>query len=225
MSQPKIKICGLRERVHLDAACAGGADYVGLVFVEKSPRAMAVDAAAELVTAMRQQGVDHVDVVGLFVNESIDNVLKVVDAVGLDVVQLHGEESPADVAALQMKRPGLRVFKAVPAKQEAIEAWRGLNSFDPRVQLEALLIDTPRTSADALTGGSGEAFDWSMLAALDRDGLPPIMLAGGLTPKNVGEAIEVTQPWGVDVSSGVERERGVKDEALIRAFCEAAQSE
>ncbi|MEZ6192839.1 MAG: phosphoribosylanthranilate isomerase [Phycisphaerales bacterium] len=130
------------------------------------------------------------------------------------IIQLHGDESRAFVESFA----GIRVFKAVPFDPVKIDLWR-----NPPRNVAALLIDAP-TRPGELTGGSGRAFDWEALANLDKTGLPPIVLAGGLTPENVAEAIRTARPFAVDVSSGVEASRGVKDPALIRAFCDAVHS-
>jgi phosphoribosylanthranilate isomerase len=132
-------------------------------------------------------------------------------------VQLHGHETPAQVAAVRAALPAeVAVWKAVPFATDALELWRG------RPDVQAVLLDAPARPGEA-TGGTGRTVDWSAVREVDRAGLPPLMLAGGLTPTNVAEAIGVVRPWGVDVSSGVESSRGVKDLQKIRAFCDAAR--
>lgn len=217
-TRTRVKVCGVRD-VGTAAVCAeAGVDAVGLVFVRRSPRAVAVPEAAAVVRSLRGFGLHAPEPVGLFCDHPLNFVREVAAAAGLRTVQLHGCESPADVAALA--RDGLTVWKAVPFAPDRLARWAGLPG------LAALLVDAPPPGASegALTGGHGQAFDWHALAAVDRAGLPPLWLAGGLTPHNVAEAVRVVRPCGVDVSSGVEAARGVKDPAKVRAFAEAARS-
>ena len=130
------------------------------------------------------------------------------------MVQLHGDEDDDYIDAFVGFAP---IIKALPFDPERIERFRG----DGR--LHALLVDSGGGDGPC-AGGSGEALDWEALAQLDRAGLPPLMLAGGLTPGNVGEAIRLVRPFAVDVSSGIEAERGVKDRDLMTAFCEAVRA-
>lgn len=159
-----------------------------------------------------------VEPIGLFVDQPAAVVRETAAVVGLRTVQLHGQEQPDDVEALAP----LRVIKAMgfgPQRvSEMLAPWRGGVE-----NLAAVLWDAPPTAADTLTGGSGRSFDWAALAAVDTRGLPEAILAGGLTPDNVAEAIRVVRPYAVDVSSGVESARGVKDAGLIRAFCAAVR--
>ncbi|MEM9914237.1 MAG: phosphoribosylanthranilate isomerase [Planctomycetota bacterium] len=199
-------------------AAEAGADFIGLNFVEASPRYVDPAVAREIASALPQR----VTAVGLFCNHSIEHIAEVVEAVGFQTAQLHGEETPAFAKQLH----DLKILKALPfdpaTLANPLDGWRTLGD-----QLTGLLIDTPPQPDATITGGSGHAFDWSRLAAFDRSGgfagLPPYLLAGGLTPDNVGEAIRTTRPWGVDVSSGVESSRGVKDPSLIKAFFEAVR--
>lgn len=216
MSQrTRIKICGVRTVEHALVAAEAGADAVGLVFVERSPRVVTVEQAAKIVMALPP----FVEPVGLFVDEPATEVVRIAHAVGLRTVQLHGREGPAGVHQLAP----LRVLKSIGFDPghilEKLQAWRG-----PAQNLMGLLYDaaTPR---DGLPGGTGETLPWAELAALrdhgELDGIPPMVLAGGLTPGNVGEAVRTVQPYAVDVSSGVESSRGEKDADRIRAFCAA----
>lgn len=213
MHRTRIKICGVRTPEVALAAARAGADWVGLVFVDRSPRQVTVAEARAVVRALPAT----VDPVGLFVDAPAERVREVAAAVGLRTVQLHGDETPEQVASLE----GLRVLKAVAFNGGAnLEWWRGV------ANVVGLLVDTPPVDAGALPGGSGRAFDWAALArwrAQAGDDLPPMFLAGGLTPANVAEAIATVRPYGVDVSSGVESARGVKDAALIEAFCAAVR--
>ena len=209
----RIKICGLRT---LDAAlCAAesGADAVGFVFVERSPRCITATEARAIISKLPAL----VEPVALFADAPADQILSICDAIGVRTVQLHGRETIADVDALS----DLRVIKAINFGDASQASW--LSSTAP-AHVVGLLIDAPATpQAAGLTGGGGHAFDWAALASLNRSALPPIILAGGLTPLNVGDAITIAHPYAVDVSSGVESSRGIKDLAKIRAFCAAVQ--
>ncbi|MEO0477182.1 MAG: phosphoribosylanthranilate isomerase, partial [Planctomycetota bacterium] len=181
-----------------------------LVFVEKSPRHVTVEQAQAVVQALPDDTVS----VGLFVDIPGEAMCEIMQSVGLTVAQLHGYESIDDLDPLF----GYPAWKALPFDehfQHTASTW----DHDPRV--EALLIDTPPTGE--LTGGSGMTFDWAGLVKVKGHLAKPIILAGGLTPDNVGDAIRTVRPYAVDVSSGVESARGVKDAGLIRAFCEAVQ--
>ena len=208
----------MRDGATAAAAAAAGADAVGLVFVPGSPRRVTTDQARNIVCGLPP----FVEPVGLFLDASADHIRHTADVVGLQVVQLHGRETPGLVAQLAP----LRAIKAVAFDQEKtadhLEPWVGA-----RHSLAGLLLDAPVVDRGAVApgGGTGRVFDWDRLAAFKRsgglDGLPPLVLAGGLTPQNVGRAIALVSPYAVDVSSGVEAGRGVKDNALIQAFCQA----
>jgi phosphoribosylanthranilate isomerase len=207
----QVKICGLRRPEHIQAAAAAGARYVGLVFFPKSPRAVSADEAAALVP--------HVPVgmarVGLFVDPDDAMLDAVLGKVPLDIIQLHGSESPDRVAQVKALT-GLPVMKSVglsgPADLSALT--------DYGLVADMLLVDAKPPQDAVLPGGNGLSFDWRLLVG--RKWLRPWMLAGGLTPQNVAEAIRLTGAPAVDVSSGVETEPGIKDEGLIRAFVAAA---
>ncbi|WP_295045970.1 phosphoribosylanthranilate isomerase [uncultured Paracoccus sp.] len=207
----QVKICGLRRPDHIDTAAQAGARYVGLVFFPKSPRAVSVDEAALLVPHVPL----GVATVGLFVNPDDTLLDQVLGRVPLDIIQLHGSESPDRVAQIKALS-GLPVMKAVglsgPDDLPALT--------DYGLAADMLLVDAkPPKDAD-LPGGNGLSFDWRLLVG--RKWLRPWMLAGGLTAQTVAEAIRLTGAPAVDVSSGVETEPGVKDAGLIRAFIAAA---
>lgn len=206
-----VKICGLTTPDDVDAAVQAGARYLGFVFFAKSPRAVTTDSAAALALRV-PPGVMRV---GLFVNADDDFLASVLDHVALDMIQMHGTESPARVAAVKA-RFGLPVMKAVgvSSPQDLDALW------DYGLVADQLLVDAKPPKEAALPGGNGVAFDWRLLVG--RKWLKPWMLAGGLTPDNVAQAIRLTAAQAVDVSSGVERAPGVKDPALIRAFVAAA---
>jgi phosphoribosylanthranilate isomerase len=221
MTRTRIKICGLREPDHAKLAGDLGVDAIGLVFAKGSPREVDARTAEQVIAAAPA----FVEVVGLFVNAKAEVIKQLVAALGLHTVQLHGTDSPDDVASLAP----VRVIKSVPVRSgsldEALTPWR-----NPPANLAGLLYDAPPPADATLpgqAGGSGHAFDWSHLkAARDRNeliGLPPLILAGGLTADNVADAIAIVEPFAVDVSSGVESERGIKDTARMRAFCDAVR--
>ncbi len=220
MPRTRIKICGIRRPDDALAAAHAGADAIGLVFVERSPRRITVDEAKRIIRALPP----FVEPIGLFVDDPPATVRGIADELRLRTVQLHGREGAGYVAQLD----GLKVVKALSFDEghaaEKIQPWR-----DGCKNLTGILWDAvPPQEAAELTGGSGRSFDWAALAALQDtgqlDGLPPTILAGGLTPLNVGDAIATVRPYAVDVSSGVEGERGVKDADKIRAFCDAARA-
>ena len=207
----QVKICGLTRPEHVAAAVEAGAAFVGFVFFPKSPRNLTPEAAATLALEV-PPGVARV---GLFVNPD-DALLDVVLAVvPLDILQLHGSETPDRVAEIKA-RTGLPVMKAVgvAGPQDLDALW------DYGLVADMLLVDAKAPKDAALPGGNGLAFDWRLLVG--RKFLTPWMLAGGLTPDNVAEAVRLTGARMVDVSSGVESAPGEKDGALIRDFVAAA---
>ncbi|MBY0334764.1 MAG: phosphoribosylanthranilate isomerase [Acetobacteraceae bacterium] len=209
----QVKICGLNDAEGLDAAVAAGADMVGLVFYSPSPRAVTPAAAAAL--SARHAGTGPLRV-GLFVDATDEAIAAVLAALPLDILQLHGEEDPARCAAIRA-RFGLPVMKALGIATR--EDLARLEAYAPAV--DRFLLDARPPPGASLPGGNAAAFDWHILAgqAVPR----PWLLAGGLTPGNVAEAIRVSGAPGVDVSSGVERARGVKHPALIAGFVAAAR--
>ena len=196
------KICGVRD-VETALVCArAGADAVGLVFAQGSPRLVTPERAAEIARALPP----FVTAVGLFVDTPEDEVVRVSGACRLGMVQLHGGESP-EVCARVGEATGLPVMRAVRFDErtirETIDRYSGSCS--------ALLVD-------GSSGGRGERCDWTALAPYVETSAVPIVVAGGLSPENVGECVRMTGAYGVDVSSGVESARGVKDHALIELF-------
>ncbi|MFZ1726485.1 MAG: phosphoribosylanthranilate isomerase [Albidovulum sp.] len=207
----RVKICGLRDAANLAAAVDMGAAYVGFVFFQKSPRHLGIPSAAKLAVDV-SPGVAKV---ALTVNASDAELDAITGSVPLDMLQLHGDESPERVREVRA-RYGLPVMKAVgvagPEDIEKLDVYGKV--------ADQLLVDAKPPKDAVLPGGNGLAFDWSLIA---RKYWPcPWMLAGGLTPDNVAEAIRLTGAQQVDVSSGVETAPGVKDAALIRAFIKAA---
>lgn len=212
MDKIRVKICGLREKAHVEDAVAAGATYLGFVFFAKSPRHLAIAEAARLALDV-PTGVAKV---ALTVNATDAELDAITGAVPLDMLQLHGAESPARVTEIRA-RYGLPVMKAVGVADA--EDLAALDTYG-RVA-DQLLVDAKPPKGAALPGGNGLAFDWRLVA---KKYWPcPWMLAGGLTPLNVAEAIRLTGARQVDVSSGVESAPGVKDAELIRAFIAAAR--
>lgn len=202
----QVKICGLSQAGHIHTAVEAGTDLFGLVFYEPSHRYVTPEQAQRLVQSLAERRF-QVEVVGLFVNKEIDFINDVAEQVGLDIVQLHGNESPEFCQSI--KRP---VLKALHMNEQLDD---GL-LLDYRATSWRLLLDTPTPG----WGGSGATHDWERARTIAQQ--QPIILAGGLHPSNVSEAIASVHPWGVDVSSGVETNK-IKDETKIRAFIEQAR--
>jgi len=209
-----VKICGLKTEAALDAALENGADYVGLVFHDASPRNVDAEKARRLAAKARGKA----KVVVLLVDPDDLRLAEVVAAVAPDVIQLHGAETPERVAEIA-QRFQLPVLKAVKVASAA-DAQAAL-SYDAA---DLILFDAkaPEDRPGALPGGNGVAFDWQVLEGVR--GKLAYMLAGGLTPANVAEAIRRTGATAVDVSSGVESRPGEKDAELIRRFLHAAKT-
>ena len=211
MDSVRVKICGLSTPEAVDAAVAAGAGYVGFVFFGRSPRNVTPARAAELAARV-PAGVAKV---GLVVDPDDAALDAILGAVPVDMVQLHGSETPARAAEIRA-RHGLPVMKAVGLRERAdlraLDAWTGA--------ADQVLVDAKPAPGAELPGGNGLAFDWTLLA--DRRWFGPWMLAGGLDAGNVGEAVRRTRARQVDVSSGVESAPGVKDVARIAAFLGAA---
>ncbi len=211
----EVKICGLSTRETLAAACAGGADLVGFAFYPRSPRAVTTEQAVDLA-AQVPAGVTKV---GLFVDADDETLGETAAAVGLGMLQLHGEESPSRVAAIKAAT-GLPVMKAIRLRQpEDLDLATAYLEVADRLLFDA---KPPPEATEALPGGNAMTFDWRILAGTQWP--LPWMLAGGLTAANLGEAVAVTGARAVDVSSGVERAPGEKDPDLIREFLAAAKT-
>ena len=203
---PRTKVCGITRPEDAEAAVAGGAWAIGCVLWPHSPRAVSPAQAAELADLVKRRA----ESVGVFVNATLDEVVGTAEAVGLTMVQLHGDEGPHFCEAVA-RRAGVKVIKAGRVRARAdVQAMDAFRSVDLH------LLDSYR---EGVPGGTGEPFDWS-LARLRTSGVP-LLLSGGLTAESVGEAIAQTKPWGVDVSSGVESAPGVKDHEAIEAFLQA----
>ncbi len=209
----RVKICGLRDVAMMRAAVDAGASYVGLVFFPKSPRNVTIAQAA----AVAREVPVGIAKVALVVDADDTLLDAIMDAVPLDILQLHGHETPARVAAIR-SRYGLPVMKAVGVADAS-----DLAALDAYASVaDQILVDAKPPKDATLPGGNGLAFDWRLIAG--RRWPVPWMLAGGLTPQNVAEAIALTGATQVDVSSGVETAPGEKDADMIAAFCAAAMA-
>lgn len=212
MNRTKIKICGISTPEALDAAIQARADYIGFVFFPPSPRNLVPEEAARLSCRADR----HVKKVGLFVDADDRIISEACNATNLDILQLHGKESPARSAQIK-QRFGLPVWKALPVASASDIS----RSADYQDVADLVLFDA-KTPGGALPGGMGLVFDWALLSSHRTKS--PWGLAGGLTPDNVAEAIRATGAALVDTSSGVESAPGVKDVDKIAAFCEAARN-
>ena len=201
----KVKICGITSVADGVAAAEAGADMIGLMFYEKSPRHVPPATAAEISRALPP----FVMRVGVFVNPTEELVLRAIADCGVTLLQFHGEETPEFCTQFGMM--SMKAFRIRDASSLAAL---------PHYSTEAYLLDA--YSADAL-GGTGAKFNWDLAIAAKKFGCP-IVLAGGLTPENVAEAVRQVQPFGVDVSSGVESAPGKKDVAKVKKFISAAKA-
>ena len=211
MAEVRVKICGLRTVADVHAVAAAGAAYAGFVFFPKSPRHLTL-AEAQVLALAAPAGLAKV---ALTVDADDAALDALVEAVPLDMLQLHGHESPARVAEVRA-RYGLPVMKAVGVADEGDLA----ALLEYSLAADQILLDAKPPRGADLPGGNGLAFDWRLVA--QRRWLRPWMLAGGLTAENVAEAVRLTHARQVDVSSGVERAPGQKDAAKIAAFVQAA---
>ncbi|MEO0529593.1 MAG: phosphoribosylanthranilate isomerase [Planctomycetota bacterium] len=218
----RIKVCGVTRLSDAADIAAAGADAIGLNFYERSPRCVTANDAEALATAVKGGPL----VVGVFVNATADWVTQVANQVPLGAIQLHGDEPPEFAASLPSDLPVIRAFRIddrglEPAAQHVEECRK-------RRPLDAVLLDaavTPAEGEPQAYGGTGERLDW---AGVGRErgvfGSLPVILAGGLRPRNVARAIELSGADGVDTASGVESSPGVKDADRVRRFVEAAKT-
>ncbi|MBC8228174.1 phosphoribosylanthranilate isomerase [bacterium] len=200
----KVKICGITNLDDALAAVEFGADAIGFVFVPNTPRYIESAKAAEIIARLPP----FVTTVGLFVNDSQEHIKQIANQCKLNVLQLHGQESPD--FCLQFNRKVIKAFRV--KDQESLTVL-------PKYTVSAYLLDT---YVKGTMGGTGVTFDWRL--ALDAKKYGPVILAGGLNPENVAKAIQQVRPYGVDVSSGVEAEPGKKDHGKIKDFIAAAKS-
>jgi len=212
----RIKICGITKPENGAAVAQAGADAVGLNFYLKSPRSITRERAAEIIDALPAEVVK----VGLFVNAAADDLVDAFDELDLDLIQLHGDEPPKFLAALA-DRPVMRAFRLGSSGLAPINRYLD-NCRDLSCLPKFVLIDAYQKGS---YGGTGENADWSLASTYppgDVIDYPPLVLAGGLTPGNVGDAIRAVHPMAVDTASGVETSPGVKDPALVSQFVQKA---
>ena len=219
MSRTVVKICGVRRLDHALIAADAGADYVGLVFVPGRRRRVEPTAARSITDGLRTGGASAPKSVGLFGDQPLDEVLDTIAVAGLDFVQLCGDE-PLDYCRQVQKRAAIIKVLHVPNDT----APNAIADVASRIDAYTAAGCTVTLDSDVagLHGGTGQSFDWSIAAQLAASG-HQFLLAGGLTPENVAEAVTVVRPWGVDVSSGVETD-GEKDADKIRQFVANARS-
>lgn len=210
---PKVKMCGISKVKTIPAVVEAKPDYMGLVFAP-SKRQVTVEQAEILVEELHKQCINHYDTkvvktVGVFVNEALDNLVRIADTANLDAVQLHGDEDEAFIQSLK-ERTNVEVWKAIQIRTAAdTEKWIDSSA-------DMLLFDAYHKDE---RGGTGEVFDWSSLDAFER----PFMLAGGIDSTNVARAIRTVRPYGIDISSGIET-NGMKDDKKITAFTKIVKS-
>ena len=204
-TQVKVKICGMTNLKDVKVAVDGGVDAVGFIFYKKSPRSVTMQAVRKIVLELPP----FVDSVGVFVNETAEQINKIADRCNLDRVQLHGNESPTFCKKIRR-----RVIKAIRVKD--IQSLKKLSDYP----VSSFLLDT---FSEDQYGGTGRVFDWNLAYPAKKYG--PIILAGGLTPNNVRQAIQRIQPYGVDVCSGVESQPGIKDHKKMKAFIKNVKAE
>jgi len=206
MHRVRVKICGITNWTDARRAIESGADFLGFNFYPGSPRYIAPAKARRIVKKLPK----GVAAVGVFVNEPEEKMLEIARRVGLDYLQLHGDESPETVAHLQRALPVIKAVRVKrPFRAAQITRYR---------RASALLLDG---FDRRLRGGTGKTFDWKL--ALRAKPYGKIFVAGGLAPENVGEAIRIAKPFAVDVSSGVEAKPGKKDPARLKAFAKAVR--
>ena len=203
----RIKICGITNAEDAAAAAAAGADALGFVFYRKSPRCIEPVLAKQIIATLPPR----VTPVGVFVNEDVTVVRRLMDDCGFALAQLHGDETAAYCG--ELARP---IVKAIRVKGRG--SFLALAEFQGRAGVKGFIVDAFSSEA---YGGTGLVTDWILAAEAAKSST--ILLAGGLTPDNVGQAIQAVRPYGVDVSSGVERAPGQKDHEKVRAFCKAVR--
>ena len=203
----KIKICGIKTLKDALAAIEAGADYLGLNFYPKSVRFIEKETCVEIISILKKEH-PQIKLVGVFVNSSVDEVKNILETCSLDLAQLHGDETPEIFA--QLEPNVFRAFRGIPTDVTGYE----------RNEAPAFLVDA---AVKGVYGGSGVTADWSAAKELAKKYL--LLLAGGLTPENVADAVRQVKPWGVDVASGVESTPGKKDASKMKAFVKAIRSE
>ena len=195
-----IKICGIKTLKDALAAIDAGADYLGFNFYARGLRFIEKEICAEIISVLKKEH-PQIKLVGVFVNSSVDEMKNILETCSLDLAQLHGDETPKIFSQLAPR--AFKAFRGIPTDITGYE----------RNDVPALLVDA---AVKGVYGGSGVTADWSAAAELAKK--YPLLLAGGLTPANVADAVRQVKPWGVDVASGVESEPGRKDPSKMKAF-------
>ena len=210
-----VKICGITNLEDALAAAEAGADALGFVFYDKSPR----NVRSEIVREISSQLSGRIERVGVFVNRDENELCDIADDAALTAIQMHGDNEDPRVADRVVSRSPLKVMVAVSMHRAKPEVWAATWNSE---NVFAFLADS---GSPGRLGGTGETFDWhGSVTMLDKiKGMGRLVLAGGLNPSNVVEAIQITKPWGVDVSSGVEASPGKKDPEKVRAFIRAVR--
>jgi phosphoribosylanthranilate isomerase len=219
-----VKICGLTNVADVQAAMTSGADLLGFIFFPKSPRYVTPERVRDILATLEPARTD-VSTVGVFVDESPESVAQVLDFCGLDLAQLHGAELPVALGLEENQSPLRgRAYKALRPRtlEEATKLADGY-ALPPHLRggerLPAFLLDAYHPH---LPGGTGNTSDWLLASSLASR--YPLVLAGGLGPNNVAQALQIVRPWGVDTASGIEQAPGQKDHAAMRAFVAAARA-
>lgn len=220
MARTRIKICGVSRVEDALAAAAVGADAIGMIFHEPSRRGIGISRARQIIESLPAM----VSPIALMVNPTTRQVLDLVDALGIDHIQLHGQEPPEQIAELR----GVKIFKALPVRRDQfaqdLDQWRQAIARLELTNLKGLVLETAGQTAP---GGTGVANDWDTVIACQRSGqmsdLPPIIAAGGLNPDNVAQVVRDLRPYAVDVSSGVEHLACEKSPDKLRDFARAVR--
>ena len=205
----RAKICGITRIEDIHSVVNAGADAIGFVFFSPSPRSVTQEQAKELI----QHVPAYVQTVGLFVNASLDEIAQILKHAPVDILQFHGDETPEQCQHIS-NQVGRRWYKAIQVKPE-LDVINTIKSYQ-NVGASAVLLDAWHPE---LKGGTGHSFDWSKFPKLDI----PLILAGGLKPDNIEDAIKTTNAYAVDVSGGVESAKGIKDQQLIEHFMQGVQ--
>ncbi len=212
MMRTRAKVCGITRPQDIQAAINAGVDAIGFVFFEPSPRYVNIELATQLAKLVPP----YVNIVGLFVNATVDEIAQVLKYVPLDVIQFHGDETAEQCQQIAQYNKR-RWYKAIQVKPDATSA-EIISTIQQYQQAgaSAMLLDAWHPE---LKGGTGHSFDWSQFPKLEI----PLILAGGLKPENIENAIQTTQAYAVDVSGGVESAKGIKDQQLIEKFMQGVQ--
>ena len=212
MMRTRAKICGITRPQDIQSAVNAGVDAIGFVFFEPSPRYVNIELAQQLAKLIPP----YINIVGLFVNASAEDIAQVLELVPLDVIQFHGDESAEQCQQIAQYNKR-RWYKAIQVKPDATssEIISTIQQYQ-HAGASAMLLDAWHPE---LKGGTGHSFDWAQFPKLDI----PLILAGGLKPENVEDAIQTTQAYAVDVSGGVESAKGIKDQQLIERFMQGVQ--